>query len=561
MLSVLTLTALAMAGPSPGDTLGRVASEDHKDRPESAVASAPASAVLELVRQIPIPPTALGEGDDRAALLAALSRPDSADVLHLNPDGALLFARWENDDVNLLSLPVRDDADSMAQVVDRLSLEPDERGGDVTDSGQRATFLPDGLLLADEALRPGALSAGGGDWGPLLAGLPTVPGCAFIMHDDAMGDEDPQPVTVSAFVPLQGGAAFTMRLEAGKLPAPEIMARAVPSPVLGTSRQLPTAVAVLSVPLKDLLAVASADMPADMAADFERLGEHVQIGAGLTLALFGDPREANLAAVVPVNDGKGAPMKGRKIIKGAKKLLKSEDTPFEKIDRDTIQTSMRGRTLVLSASDGRAAVGTNLDAVSEAAHGIGNPWSTPALAARAAEWPLAIAGTDSGQGQLGLGVRTRDGYWELEADLKLPEGMTLAQLAPMLGMAAAMAGPAVKQANVAERREEAAKTVDTLYDLQAAHFANEHAFVALPPAPRAPDDLDKSPVPWVPGEPWESFFTPDGPIRGAYWVEVSEDGASFTIHGMIDADGDGERAHFTRTWGEELHQLTAADIY
>lgn len=38
---------------------------------------------------------------------------------------------------------------------------------------------------------------------------------------------------------------------------------------------------------------------------------------------------------------------------------------------------------------------------------------------------------------------------------------------------------------------------------------------------------------------WE----PDGPVRGAYWVELVDGG--FVAHGIVDLDGDGVLAHYT----------------
>jgi type II secretory pathway pseudopilin PulG len=50
---------------------------------------------------------------------------------------------------------------------------------------------------------------------------------------------------------------------------------------------------------------------------------------------------------------------------------------------------------------------------------------------------------------------------------------------------------------------------------------------------------------------WQQLgWRPDGPIRGAYWVEVTDSGdgtETFTVHGIADVDGDGEFVHYTAT--------------
>lgn len=65
---------------------------------------------------------------------------------------------------------------------------------------------------------------------------------------------------------------------------------------------------------------------------------------------------------------------------------------------------------------------------------------------------------------------------------------------------------------------------------------------------------------WTPGPAWEKLdWRPPRPQRGAYWVEVNDQG--FEVHGICDLDGDGAVAHFSATGRSDLSQHTDDDIY
>lgn len=59
-------------------------------------------------------------------------------------------------------------------------------------------------------------------------------------------------------------------------------------------------------------------------------------------------------------------------------------------------------------------------------------------------------------------------------------------------------------------------------------------------------------------------WSPDGPIRGAYWVVVTPGAGSGTIavHGICDLDGDGELAEYIATSADPHARLVSdPDIY
>ena len=76
---------------------------------------------------------------------------------------------------------------------------------------------------------------------------------------------------------------------------------------------------------------------------------------------------------------------------------------------------------------------------------------------------------------------------------------------------------------------------------QRAHHARSGAFVACEDAtPRPLAQVGRASRPWTGGACWEELgWEPEGPsVRGTYWVQVQGD--ALTVHGAIDADGDGQ---------------------
>lgn len=94
-------------------------------------------------------------------------------------------------------------------------------------------------------------------------------------------------------------------------------------------------------------------------------------------------------------------------------------------------------------------------------------------------------------------------------------------------------------------------------------FHEEHGqFVSTLPCPRSPESLSVEAIAWTGNEGFDKLgWGPDGLVRGSYWVEVSEDGASFVAHGKLDADGDGVAAHFTATDSSRAMAVTPPDVY
>lgn len=95
------------------------------------------------------------------------------------------------------------------------------------------------------------------------------------------------------------------------------------------------------------------------------------------------------------------------------------------------------------------------------------------------------------------------------------------------------------------KRTEVIENVEAIRTAQLACYEAFESFVEVPsPVPRPVEGLTKGSVPWRPGSGFDTLgWSPDGEVRGTYWVELSPQGTDFTVHGAIDIDGDGEPSH------------------
>ncbi len=76
----------------------------------------------------------------------------------------------------------------------------------------------------------------------------------------------------------------------------------------------------------------------------------------------------------------------------------------------------------------------------------------------------------------------------------------------------------------------------------------------------------KEPRAWQGGACWtELAWTPDGQVRGAYWVEVvqraPEAPPTFEVHGVSDLDSDGVLAEYIADDDGGVRLVTPSDVY
>ena len=126
----------------------------------------------------------------------------------------------------------------------------------------------------------------------------------------------------------------------------------------------------------------------------------------------------------------------------------------------------------------------------------------------------------------------------------------------LVGIGASIAIPAFVGMNMKAKRAEVPANVDGIKTAQLAYDAAFDTFVHIPePWPRPVGALGRSQVRWDPGSDFDTLgWAPDGQVRGTYWVVVHGD--DFEVHGMIDADGDGQPAHYMATRDTNTRLLT-----
>lgn len=135
-----------------------------------------------------------------------------------------------------------------------------------------------------------------------------------------------------------------------------------------------------------------------------------------------------------------------------------------------------------------------------------------------------------------------------------------AAAALVLGVYAGLAPTFYARDRVA-RRDEVAQTVDGIRAAERAYYKTHGGYLAVSSeaeAMRTPPGNAPRPFPGGPG--WDALgWAPKGPLRGAYWVEVTED--DFRVVGEADGDEDGVFAIFDGTRMHSAKRVTALEVY
>lgn len=132
----------------------------------------------------------------------------------------------------------------------------------------------------------------------------------------------------------------------------------------------------------------------------------------------------------------------------------------------------------------------------------------------------------------------------------------------VLGLLAAIAIPNFVQMQLRAKRSEVPANVEAIRTAELAYQAAFEEFVEVSSereAMRSPPGRD--PQDWLGGEDWERLgWAPDDPLRGVYWVELSDDDG-FVVYGRCDVDGDGEYAEYRATRDEPARLTSERDLY
>ena len=117
------------------------------------------------------------------------------------------------------------------------------------------------------------------------------------------------------------------------------------------------------------------------------------------------------------------------------------------------------------------------------------------------------------------------------------------------GIFAAAFIPSFVSTQYRAKRSEVPTVVDQLRTAQLEYHGRTGRYLACGSEASAQTALadgngtSRRPFPSGDGECWaELGWAPNHAVRGEYWMVVAEDGSDFQVHGICDADGDGEFA-------------------
>ncbi len=386
---------------------------------------------------------------------------------------------------------------------------------------------------------------------------------AFEMLDD-----------VRIFVPLPdaGVSEATFKSQLSLPGAPPWMT-AIPEQVaMGTSTVPPVMVGTFGAPLLEVLGQEpfSGIVPLPV-LDLQALSDHVTIEPGATVALMNSPmmaaqlgQDLDFVLAMRVRTHKGGALKPGQLGKALRELVKNEPGwSLEKSNPRTYAMTREGRTFHMHLAKQALYLGTNPGVVAASAAGEGAPWHAEA----ATDWSVTVAAADLTAfaplplpQQYGAALRLRvDGEGRLDAEFGLSgENASVA----IMGALAAIAIPNFVQMQKRAKRAELPSNVDAIRTAVLAYHAEHGVYPTVPAAPRPLSEMDGEAVEWTGGPEWESIgWAPDGEVRGVYWVEVSEDGASFTVYGAADLDGDGIECRYAGDQDKPAEALTPPTVY
>ncbi|MCP4870413.1 MAG: hypothetical protein GY898_17045 [Proteobacteria bacterium] len=456
------------------------------------------------------------------------------------------------------------------------------------------TRLPQGAWtwsMDDEpfeaALEDGVLRLGAPGVALQRASLEELPaewrtgGCGITMRPPK-GEDAPKGLanigTLRLFVPMPDPTAelATFRLQ---MDAPDVLPPYVATTsdwvAMGTSKEPPVLVGSFGAPLLEVLGTKplSELIPLPV-LDLDQLREAIVIEPGATIALLNSPLVAQqtgepieFVVALRAKTVKGQPLKPLHLARALKEVVKADPSwALNRISGKAYELTRGEEQYGFHLTRDALYLGTNLAATASAALGEGEPWAPAAHTDTAADWSVTI----SANNLLSVFPLPGDGEWPAILRLRTVEGMLEAELSLVgpgavqfaLGTTAAMAISNFIQMQKRAKRTELPTNVDAIRTFQKAHWAEHDTYVALPPAPRGLDALDGDGIDWVSTPEWEAFgWSPDGQVRGVYWVEVSEDGQSFTVYGTADLDGDGIPCRYQATDSQGAEALTPPGVF
>lgn len=134
---------------------------------------------------------------------------------------------------------------------------------------------------------------------------------------------------------------------------------------------------------------------------------------------------------------------------------------------------------------------------------------------------------------------------------------------PAIGILAAIAIPNFITMQLKAKRSEVPGNVQGLATAELAYDAAFDVYIPVSSREEAERELrngGKELRTWKGGGAWGTIgWQPDGQVRGAYWVEVSD--GELSVHGICDVDGNGDFAEYAWTEEAGTRQVTPQYVY
>ena len=560
--------------------------------PAWAVSCAPMGDLVEILQRIPLDKKLIVSGQSlrQRHLAALLDEPGGMEAAGIDPTGTVLMSggpKVGDKTGNLfVSHPFAGDAAQAETLVRTLF-------ADVTAGAKPGTWdtlvedRPFTISLVDGAIegrstqiQPAGLKA----YPVLLAGLPERPGCA--LYFNAMADPEDRlkklPVKIyamSMFVPTRGGTghirmATDLELDGDWSGAPLTHS-------WGSSAKRPDLVVVLNLDLMQLLRE-MVDMSPIRGPQLAQIKEMIkeaqahpfQVPPGVVGAGWMQGTQKAFAMTIPVQTKRGKPVPVGKLRKGLLQISRSGIATVERLSRNEFSLRVGQLPLFMAVGKGVAVIGSERDVVAQAANGEGRPWVSEELRTLSANSGLAMEvmippTPTTPAAEIRTGIALTDGLVDLQIQLALPgeEKGIAGMLKALQRLRPDLAEKMTEKILGQEPSFEIKANLSELATLEVSYKAKFDRYHPAKPWPRAQDDLNPVKVPWSKKgvkSPFDELgWAPEGLHLGAYWVEVSKDGTSFTAFGALDADGDGVPAIYTvgTDTAHQVKRVTAEGVY
>lgn len=424
------------------------------------------------------------------------------------------------------------------------------------------------LLVVRTAERGSDKTVDSTDLAGLAQGFDNHPGCVLAAADlaAATGAARSLPVTAVAVQVPFDDHPLAVRARTDRSFG-RTLSQPAAAPVMGSGDEPMIVFAVNVRPIDALLTLIAGTPLAERGAakqlqELEAERRRLDVGPGLTLALY-QPGTQRWTAVLPMVKGtKGRPAAIRRIRKALEAVGSGDEFTVVFTEGDRFEVAGRDRTLHGRMSRGMVVVGTQARDVDRAIRGEGAPWLPAELTAEVGRWPIAVA--TPAPRQLVPGAPPFQAFAALSAEDQLLEVAMSIRAPGMLsgpmtaGVIAGIAVPNFAEMQRRARVTEVARVTEALHERALAAGAGA---VSLPPTPRPPEGLSVRPVPWpATTVPWLEGFSPQGNVRGSYRVDFDAEGG-FVIEVVMDADGDGKPSRWRLERQGRLERLTGPEVW